>query len=102
MRLLKYLLLLITLLEQASSFSYTLGKQAQYIFYSIRFEGAILRQHEDSHIRAALNFAVHWINNHRPDFGRFELKVESIQPGDHYGAILKGTQRLQWKYHINL
>jgi hypothetical protein len=39
-------------------------------------------------VRAALNFAVHWLNDYRPELGTFALKVQDIQPGDHYGAVL--------------
>ncbi|KAI6179694.1 hypothetical protein M3Y98_00638000 [Aphelenchoides besseyi] len=68
--------------------------------HSFRYTiGAILRQKEDAHLRAALNFAVHWINDHHPELGNFGLRVQSIQPGDHYGAI-QSTCRLLEKEKI--
>ncbi|KAI6203785.1 Glutamate receptor ionotropic, kainate 2 [Aphelenchoides besseyi] len=63
--------------------------------HSFRYTiGAILRQKEDAHLRAALNFAVHWINDHHPELGNFGLRIQSIQPGDHYGAIQSSVTRL--------
>lgn len=46
-------------------------------------------------MRAALNFAVHWINDYRPELGTFALKVQDIQPGDHYGAVLSSMLLLR-------
>ena len=51
--------------------------------------GAILREKEDAHIAAALQYAAEWLNQ-RGSYGHLEYLIEYVDTLDHYAAIRKG------------
>ncbi|CAJ0584483.1 unnamed protein product, partial [Mesorhabditis spiculigera] len=50
--------------------------------------GAILREREDAHIAAAMQYAVEWLNQ-RAIYGQLDMVIEYIEVLDHYDAVLK-------------
>ncbi|KAF8367108.1 glr-5 [Pristionchus pacificus] len=57
--------------------------------------GAVLREREDAHIAAALEFSVMMLNDNEKITPKVHLQVEYIKPDDHYGAIRKACSLVE-------
>ncbi|CAJ0927228.1 unnamed protein product, partial [Mesorhabditis belari] len=60
--------------------------------------GAILREKEDAHIAAAIQYAVEWLNQ-RAIYGQVDFVIDYIDVLDHYEAVLKACSLFE-KDHV--
>ncbi|PIO76787.1 hypothetical protein TELCIR_01130 [Teladorsagia circumcincta] len=51
--------------------------------------GAVLREKEDAHIAAAIQYTVEWLNQ-RGVYGEVEYLIDYLDDVDHYDALKKG------------
>uniref|UniRef100_A0A1I7XHR2 ANF_receptor domain-containing protein n=1 Tax=Heterorhabditis bacteriophora TaxID=37862 RepID=A0A1I7XHR2_HETBA len=56
--------------------------------------GAILRESEDSHIAAAIQYTVEWLNQ-RGIYGSMEYLIEYLDKLDHYDALRKACSMFE-------
>ncbi|KAK5974779.1 hypothetical protein GCK32_013951, partial [Trichostrongylus colubriformis] len=67
------------------SFLLLLYANQEAVTYKI---GAVLREKEDAHIAAAIQFTVEWLNQ-RGIYGEVEYLIDYLDDVDHYDALKK-------------
>ncbi|KAK6045785.1 hypothetical protein COOONC_16709 [Cooperia oncophora] len=53
--------------------------------------GAVLREKEDAHIAAAIQYTVEWLNQ-RGIYGEVEYLIDYLDDVDHYDALKKESE----------
>ncbi|VDM52506.1 unnamed protein product [Angiostrongylus costaricensis] len=56
---------------------------------SLVLSGAVLREREDAHIVATIQYTVDWLNQ-RGIYGEIEYLIDYLADVDHYAALKKG------------
>ncbi|GMR50924.1 hypothetical protein PMAYCL1PPCAC_21119, partial [Pristionchus mayeri] len=84
--------MLLLALAAAAAAATAANSSQEEVFYTL---GAVLREKEDSHIAAALEFSVKMQNDNEKVAPRVNLHIEFIKPDDHYGAIRKACSLVE-------